>query len=192
MARRRIVGEIARLFEERGSSLYGGEQVTQLEHALQAAALAESCGADAATITAALLHDLGHLLHDLPEDAPDEGVDDVHEQLADEWLRGHFGPEVSEPVRMHVDAKRYLCAVEPAYQQSLSPPSVQSLMLQGGPYAAEQVQQFEQSPFFERAVQVRRWDDLAKVPGLETPALDHFLKYVEQVIADHSRVEAVL
>jgi [1-hydroxy-2-(trimethylamino)ethyl]phosphonate dioxygenase len=189
MFRPGVIGDLERLFDQRGTSLYGGEPVTQLEHALQAAMLAESSGADAAAITAALLHDVGHLLHDLPDDAPDEGVDDVHEQLAYEWLSRHFGPEVSEPVRMHVDAKRYLCAVEPAYQQSLSAPSVQSLMLQGGPYDSEQAHEFEGNPFCERAVQLRRWDDLAKVPGLTTPSLDHFLKYAEQLVAGECAVE---
>jgi phosphonate degradation associated HDIG domain protein len=190
MVRSAVVIEIERLFGERGASLYGGEQVTQLEHALQAATLAETSGADAATITAALLHDIGHLLHDLPDDAPDEGVDDVHEQLAERWLSCHFGPAVTEPVRLHVDAKRYLCAAEPGYQESLSPPSVQSLMLQGGPLSSEDARLFEQNPLFESVVQVRRWDDLAKVPGLETPDLDHFLEYVQQVVCKESPVEA--
>jgi phosphonate degradation associated HDIG domain protein len=190
MGHKEVVGEIARLFDERGSSQYGGEGVTQLEHALQAAALAEASGADAADIVAALLHDVGHLLHDLPEDAPDDGIDDVHERLAFEWLGDYFGPEVTEPVRMHVDAKRYLCTVEPAYQGSLSAPSLQSLMLQGGPYTVGQARQFEQSPFFARAVRVRRWDDLAKVAALETPSLGHFLQYVEQLAVADSPVEA--
>lgn len=175
-----IAGQIGRLFDERGGSMYGGEGVTQLEHALQAATLAETSGADSATIVAALLHDIGHLLHNLPDDAPDAGIDDVHERLAYEWLRQYFPPEVAEPVRMHVDAKRYLCGVEPAYQQTLSPPSVQSLMLQGGPYTPAESREFEQNSHFSAAVQVRRWDDLAKVPGFETSSLDHFLVYVAE------------
>jgi phosphonate degradation associated HDIG domain protein len=185
-----VVCEIERLFDERGSSLYGGEAVTQLEHALQAAALAESSGADAATIVAALLHDIGHLLHSLPEDAPDNGIDDVHEQLACQWLGNHFGPAVTEPVRLHVDAKRYLCAVDPEYQASLSGPSLQSLKLQGGPFSADQAQQFAQNPYFDRAVRLRRWDDLAKVPGLRTPGLEHFLSNVKQLCAAEATVEA--
>ena len=190
MNRPDVVDQIERLFAERGSSQYGGEDVTQLEHALQAAALAEASDADAATILAALLHDIGHLLHDLPDDAPDAGVDDVHEQLGFDWLRDHFGPEVTEPIRMHVDAKRYLCAVEPDYQRSLSPPSVQSLLLQGGPYTPIQVREFEQHPFFSRAVEVRRWDDLAKVPELATPDLAHFLSYVGPLAEADLSVEA--
>ena len=104
-----IVDEIQKLFEEHGGSLYGGEAVTQLEHALQAAMLAETEGASPALIAAALLHDIGHLLHNLPDDAPDADIDDVHEQLAHNLLCKNFGPEVTEPVRMHVEAKRYLC-----------------------------------------------------------------------------------
>jgi phosphonate degradation associated HDIG domain protein len=177
------------LFQRRGSSLYGGEAVTQLEHALQAALLAEADGADPALIVAALLHDVGHLLHEFPVDSPDHGVDDVHEQLACEWLRDYFGPEVTEPVRMHVDAKRYLCAVDPDYEASLSPPSRQSLMLQGGRYADAEARAFEGRPSFAEGIRLRRWDDRAKVPALKTPPLDHFLSYVEQVQLTRPSVE---
>lgn len=192
MSEHTIVNEIERLFAERGDSLYGGEGVTQLEHGLQAAMLAEDSGADAANIVAALLHDIGHLLHSLPDDAPDQGIDDVHERLGYDWLTRHFGPEVTEPVRMHVDAKRYLCAIEPGYIETLSPPSLQSLMLQGGPFNADQIEEFEANPHFRRAVVVRRWDDLAKMVGLATPPLAHFLPYVEQCNAAHRSCEATL
>jgi phosphonate degradation associated HDIG domain protein len=181
-----IVHNIKDLFETNGGSLYGGELVTQLEHALQAAMMAEDEGADAHLIAAALLHDIGHLLHDLPDDAPDDGIDDVHEQLAHKWLSGHFGPEVTEPVRLHVDAKRYLCAVEPDYWSSLSPVSQQSLELQGGVFSAEEAHEFEQSPYFEAGVRLRRWDDRAKVVGLDTPGLDHFLKFVHRALRSAS------
>jgi [1-hydroxy-2-(trimethylamino)ethyl]phosphonate dioxygenase len=173
-----ILDEIRRLFDRNGASLYGGEQVTQREHALQAATLAEASGADASLIAAALLHDVGHLLHDLPEDAPERGIDDVHEVLASNWLRRFFGPEVTEPVRMHVDAKRYLCTVEPAYHKALSATSLHSLELQGGALNAEETRTFEQNLYFREGVRLRRWDDAAKVAGLPTPELDHFLPYV--------------
>jgi phosphonate degradation associated HDIG domain protein len=174
----RIVDNIRGLFERNGASLYGGERVTQREHALQAATLAEASGADASLIAAALLHDVGHLLHDLPADAPERGVDDVHEVLASNWLRRFFGPELTEPVRMHVAAKRYLCAVEPAYRDTLSAASLHSLKLQGEAFSTEEVRAFEQNPFFREGVRLRRWDDAAKVAGLPTPDLDHFLHYV--------------
>jgi phosphonate degradation associated HDIG domain protein len=173
-----IVDEIRRLFEKNGASQYGGEAVTQLEHALQAATLAEADGADAELIAAALLHDIGHLLHDLPEDAPDDGIDDVHELRAHKWLREHFGPAVTEPIRLHVDAKRYLCALEPAYRATLSAPSLQSMELQGGAFRIDEARQFEQRPFCEQGTRLRRWDDLAKIAGRVTPNLDHFLSYV--------------
>src|SRR5262245_32648121 len=158
--------EILRIFRQRGGSQYGGEAVTQLEHALQAATFAASEGATPALVTAALIHDIGHLLHDLPEDAPDQGVDDRHETLAAAWLARRFAPAVVAPVAMHVAAKRYLCAVDADYYGQLSQPSVQSLALQGGPMALEEVQNFESRPFFQDAVRLRRWDDAAKIVGM--------------------------
>lgn len=187
---RDIVDDIRKLFERNGGSLYGGEAITQLEHALQAAMLAEADGADASLIVAALLHDIGHLLHDLPDDAPDDGVDDVHELLAYNWVRTHFGPEVTEPVRLHVDAKRYLCAVEPGYRTSLSPASQQSLQLQGGTFSAEEAREFENRPFFEQGLRLRKWDDLAKEVGLVTPSLSHFLSYITLVRRPRTAVAA--
>ena len=168
------------LFRDHGSSQYGHESVTQLQHALQTAYMAEQAGADAELIAASLLHDVGHLLHDLPDDAPDLGIDDRHEILGQKWLEAHFGPGVVEPVRMHVDAKRYLCAVEPSYYAQLSPPSIQSLALQGGPMNAEEIAAFERSPQHQRAVTLRRWDDLAKDPSLVTPTAELYAKYLDQ------------
>src|SRR5688500_9350391 len=146
MADGNLLDTIHELFARKGASLYGGEAVTQTEHALQAAMLAEKSGAPAAAIAAALLHDVGHLLHDLPDNIADLGGDDVHEQLGYDWLCEHFPPEVSEPVRNHVDAKRYLCAVDLEYFGTLSPASVQSLSLQGGPMTAEECRHFEANP----------------------------------------------
>ncbi|MDZ4659420.1 MAG: HD domain-containing protein [Bythopirellula sp.] len=186
-----LVDKIAKLFHERGSSLYGGEAVTQEEHALQAAMLAEENGDDAAGITAALLHDVGHLLHDLPSDAPDSGVDDVHEKLAYEWLSKYFGPDVCEPVRLHVAAKRYLCAVDLEYHDSLSEPSRQSLALQGGPFNEAEIQEFESHPYFEQSIRLRHWDDLAKIADLPTADLPHFLTYVAQMLRSSSKIEAL-
>ena len=174
--------EVLSLFRERGGSQYGGEAVTQLEHALQAATFAEREGATKALIAAALLHDVGHLLHVLPDDAPDHGVDDRHETLAAAWLAQRFGPPVVAPVAMHVAAKRYLCAVDPEYFRQLSPPSVQSLTLKGGPMTAVEVSQFETRPYFQDAVRLRRWDDAAKVVGMATPTLDHFARYLDLAV----------
>lgn len=175
--------QVRRLFTKRGDSQYGGEAVSQLEHGLQAAAMAEQEQASAQLIAAALLHDVGHLLHVLPDDAPDRGVDDLHEQLGADWLASRFPPAVLEPVRMHVAAKRYLCAAEPSYRQSLSPPSELSLQLQGGPMSDEECDAFRASPFFDDAIRLRRWDDLAKDPEMQTPPLEHFLEYVREAMA---------
>ncbi len=169
---------VVELFQSRGGSRYGGENVTQLEHALQAAHFAETEGASPELIVAALLHDIGHLLHDLPADAPDHGVDDRHENSGAAWLARHFGPGIVEPIKLHVVAKRYLCAVNSEYQQHLSPPSIQSLHLQGGPLSADEIRDFEAHRFFHEAVRLRRWDDAAKVVGLATPPLEHFIQYL--------------
>ena len=176
------VNEVLGLFHNHGASQYGSEAVSQLEHALQAAFFAERAGASAELIVAAMLHDCGHLLHDLPDDAPERGIDDYHELLAARWLSVRFPAAVVEPVRLHVAAKRYLCAVDESYQQQLSPPSVLSLQLQGGPMSAAEVQEFELLPHFAAAVDLRRWDDAAKVPQLKTPPLEHFTDYLRQVV----------
>jgi phosphonate degradation associated HDIG domain protein len=169
------------MFAQRGASNYGGEAVTQEQHALQAAYFAEKTGADAALITAALLHDVGHLLHDLPEDAPDHGIDDAHEELAARWLRGKFPASVVDPVQLHVTAKRYLCTTDPNYLKHLSAPSLQSLQLQGGLMSETEIQEFRSHPHFEAAVRLRRWDEAAKDPDLQTPSLEHFANYMRQV-----------
>ncbi|MFO0948607.1 MAG: HD domain-containing protein [Planctomycetota bacterium] len=172
---------ILELFESRGDSEYGGEAVTQLEHALQAATLAEQEGAAPELIVAALLHDVGHLLHDLPEDAPDEGVDDHHENAAGNYLRKLFPETVTEPIRLHVAAKRYLVATDGAYKQTLSRPSLVSLELQGGPMTAEEVVHFSENPHGAAAVRLRRWDDAAKIPQHPTPPLSHFVIHMRAV-----------
>ena len=106
--------------------------------------------------------------------AADHGIDTRHEHLGCAWLARYFPPEVTEPIRLHVPAKRYLCATDPKYIADLSPASQQSLRLQGGPFAAAEVKQFESHPHFRAAVELRRWDELAKVPGLEVAGLDHY------------------
>lgn len=177
----RVVNEILALFAARGDSGYGGEAVSQRAHALQAAHFARQAGAAPALVVAALLHDIGHLLHDLPDDAPDRGVDDRHEALAARWLAGRFGADVIEPVRLHVAAKRYLCAVEAGYHDALSPSSQTSLQLQGGPMSTDEAERFRASPHAEAAVTLRRSDDFAKVPELAVPGLAEYVPLIEQV-----------
>jgi phosphonate degradation associated HDIG domain protein len=161
-----VIDEILDLFQRRGGEAYFGEGVSILEHSLQTARLAENAHAEPHLLVAALLHDVGHLLHNMPEDIAEHGIDGRHEMVGEAWLRSRFGPDVSEPVKLHVDAKRYLCFVEPAYAAQLSPSSMQSLSLQGGPFTPDQARDFEQHPHFQDAVALRRWDDEAKLPHL--------------------------
>jgi phosphonate degradation associated HDIG domain protein len=177
-----LIQVIADLFARRGLEMYAGEPITQTEHALQAALQAEQSGADSALITAALLHDVGHLLHGLDEDCAEDGIDDKHEALGAEWLSRHFGFEVVEPVRLHVAAKRYLCAVDEDYFAQLSPASRLSLHLQGGPFTHAQARKFEEHPCFDAAIRLRRWDEQAKIPQLPTPPLERYLDYARTVM----------
>ena len=167
--------DIEHLFKERGGEQYSGEPVTQLQHALQTAALGEAEGASDALVTAALLHDLGHLLHDLGETPSLRGVDDVHQYRALPFLRGLFADEVLDAIKLHVDAKRYLCAARRGYHSALSADSKRSLLLQGGIFSAEEAARFIAQPGAADAVKLRLWDDQAKDENKETPPLSHFL-----------------
>ena len=178
-----VLLEIKRLFQERGASWYAGEEVTQLEHALQSAMLAERADASSSLIAAALLHDVGHLLDEEFADCAMAGIDDHHEARAAVWLKESFGPEVCDPIKMHVAAKRYRCAVDADYRDRLSSASQRSLELQGGPFNETQAEAFRKHRFFEESIRLREWDDKAKIPGLETPPLEHFLPYVEESLA---------
>ena len=168
--------DIEKLFAERGDERYGGEPVNQREHALQCALLAETAGADDELVTAALLHDLGHLLHDLGETPTLRGVDDLHQFRALPFLRGVFSDTVIDTIKLHVDAKRYLCAVRPGYFASLTDDSKRSLGLQGGIFNEGQAEAFITQHAAANAVRVRIWDDQAKVEGLATPPLAHYLE----------------
>lgn len=178
-----ILDEIFRLFRERGDAEYHGEAVSQSEHALQAAWAAEKAGAGSVLIAAALLHDLGHLLHELGEDAVERGTDDRHEERGAQFLASHFGPDVIEPLRLHVAAKRFLVATDATYLARLSAASQMSLRLQGGPFTPEEVEQFRLRPHAAAAVALRYWDEEAKVPKLPTPDLEHFRPHLEAALA---------
>jgi phosphonate degradation associated HDIG domain protein len=175
------IPDIGALFEAKGSRMYSGEPVTQLEHALQTAQLAEDSGADPALVVAALLHDLGHLVNDQGDTPTARGIDDVHQYVAIPFLRPLFGDDVLEPIRLHVDAKRYLCATRPAYYDALSADSKRSLALQGGVHAPAEAQMFIGQPGAARAVLLRQWDDEAKAAGRGTPPLEHFLAIARAV-----------
>jgi phosphonate degradation associated HDIG domain protein len=175
--------EVTRLMRKRGGEAYFGEPVSQLEHALQAAWFAAQSNSAPRLVAAALLHDIGHLLHNLGENVADQGVDTRHEEAGYNWLLARFGPEVAEPVRSHVAAKRYLCAVDPDYYALLSPASVQSMALQGGPFTEEQVREFERLPWYRDAVHLRHWDDAAKQPGLAVPVLEEYRALLDKLAA---------
>lgn len=178
---------IEQLFQERGAEEYHGESVSQLEHGLQAAMFAEHDGRPASWIIAALLHDIGHMLHGHGEDAAAQGIDDRHEDLGVRFLARAFGPDITEPIRLHVAAKRYLAATDTAYLGILSPASRRSLALQGGPMSPDEVTAFEREPHFTAATAIRVYDDRAKHVGLETPPFAYFRCYLEATIrADHS------
>lgn len=170
--------DLARLLTEKGNGRYGLHDVLQAQHALQAAWLAERDGRQPALITASLLHDVGHLVHDLGEDPAADGIDDRHEVVGHDYLARLFGPDVTEPVRLHVAAKRYLCAAESDYFSRLSADSVRSLALQGGPMSDAEQAAFLDNPHAQAAIQLRRYDEGAKVKDLVTPPVEHFLPYV--------------
>jgi phosphonate degradation associated HDIG domain protein len=186
------VDDISRLLAGKGQRQYGREAVSQLDHALQCAQLAEEHGETPETVTAALLHDLGHLLACEPQEhaaAPRER-DDLHQYIALPFLRGLLPPAVMEPIRLHVDAKRYLCFAEAAYWGTLSPASQRSLELQGGVYGEEEARRFMAQPFAAEAVRLRRYDDGAKDPARATPPLAHFMRVLETVVARHEATAA--
>ena len=172
--------DIERLFEERGGEQYSGEPVTQLQHALQAATLGEAEGASDALVTAALLHDLGHLLHDLGETPSMRGVDDAHQYRALPFLRGLLDDEVLDAIKLHVDAKRYLCATHSGYHHDLSADSKRSLLLQGGIFSAAEAAAFIVQAGAKDAVRLRLWDDLAKDGDKLTPPLGHFMQRAQR------------
>lgn len=166
------VDDVVALFERYAEHRYD-ESVSQLAHALQTAALAAADGADDALVAAALLHDVGHLL-EIAEQAGDDtpaDVDLAHEARGAAWLSSLFGPEVTAPIALHVQAKRYRCAVDPGELDRLSAGSRRSLALQGGPMDADEVAAFEANAGFAAAVALRGWDDGGKVVGLEMPPL---------------------
>jgi [1-hydroxy-2-(trimethylamino)ethyl]phosphonate dioxygenase len=178
--------EVIALMRARGDAAYFGEAVSQLEHALQTARRADQAGSPPELVVAALLHDVGHLLHDLPESVAEAGIDTCHETVGYKWILARFGSAVAEPVRDHVAAKRYLCKVDPGYLARLSPASQQSLQLQGGPFNDDEASRFESLPHYREAVMLRRWDDEAKVPGLTVPSIEEFRELL--VAAGHQGV----
>ena len=178
-----VLESIDRLFADKGAEHYG-EGVTQREHALQSALCAEAEGAPETLVVAALLHDVGHFLHPDAQAAADKGVSDRHEHIGAGWLAaGGFPPEVTEPIRLHVDAKRYLCRAEPDYQAELSLASRKSLEAQGGTFDDVDAAAFAARAHADAAIRLRRWDEAAKVVGKPTPDWAHYRDAAARVLA---------
>ncbi|HEX7892321.1 MAG TPA: phosphohydrolase [Ramlibacter sp.] len=173
------IPQIVRLYETEGAARYGNEAISQEQHALQCALLAQQADARPELVAAALLHDLGHLLYAGVPDAP-EG-DDLHEFRGLPFLRGEYPEAVLAPIRLHVAAKRFLCAMDSTYSDTLSPASRRSLELQGGPFSALEIEAFLREPHAMDAVALRQWDDLAKSPTRATPGWAHFGKVLREV-----------
>ena len=177
-----IVEFLGNLITEKGGESYLGEAVTMRDHMLQAAWQAENAGASDKVIAAALLHDIGHYVGEFGDDYIEKGLDNRHQLSGAKILENFFDIEVVQPVKLHVDAKRYLCAVDPDYLNELSDASIKTLALQGGPMNQAEVEEFESQPGYETAVQVRKYDDNAKDPYISTPSIEHYLKYVQKAL----------
>jgi phosphonate degradation associated HDIG domain protein len=162
----RVIDFILDLFAQQGATEYMGEAVTMSQHMEQTAACAVADGAPDSLVIAALLHDIGHFIGEHPIDALENGIDNDHENVGADYLQTHFPSSVSEPVRLHVAAKRYLCATDPAYRERLSNASINSLNVQGGPMSTVEIQAFEANPHHRAAVKLRTYDDDGKVAGL--------------------------
>jgi phosphonate degradation associated HDIG domain protein len=176
----RFLDEIFSAFAARGGDFYG-ENISQLEHALQCALLAAEEGAGEALIAAALLHDYGHLFERRGDAAELQHRDAHHESYGARALRRWFGPEVTGPIALHVAAKRYLCGAEPGYELALSPASRLSLELQGGRFSQGQCRHFEARTFAADAIRLRRWDDAGKVVGRTIPTLESYAPLLRRV-----------
>lgn len=183
--RETIVPFLAEIFRRRGAEEYLGEPVTIAEHMLQGAKLAEDDGAEDALVAAALLHDIGHFTSEFGTYSPDDIEDKHHDEAGAEVLAPFFPLVVTECVRLHVAAKRYLCATDPSYFGKLSSASVHTLSLQGGPMSDAEVAAFRKNPFHDEAVRVRIWDEGGKVPGMKTKPFRDYEPLLQRVVDAH-------
>lgn len=177
-----IVEAIIRMFATGRRRGYALDKMSHTEHAMQAALLAEEQGAPQSLVVAALVHDVGHFLEPWPRDIADLGTNHRHEELGAAWLARGFGPEVTEPVRLHVAAKRYLCAVDEDYLDTLSPSSLRSLELQSGPMGRSEADRFEREVYFDEALKLRRIDEAARQPGIALPDIQEFRGLLDSML----------
>jgi phosphonate degradation associated HDIG domain protein len=183
-----IVAFLGDIFQRRGGEEYLGEPVTMAEHMLQGAALAEKANMPERIIVAALLHDIGHFTSEFGTYHPGDTHDRHHEEAGAEVLEAFFPTVVTDCVRYHVAAKRYLCATKPEYFGRLSAASVHTLNLQGGPMSPEEVTEFERNPNLREIIEVRYLDDAGKHADMETPGFDHYAPMVQRVVDAHCGV----
>jgi phosphonate degradation associated HDIG domain protein len=181
-----IVEFIADIFERRGAESYLGEAVTMSQHMLQGAVLAEKDGASENLVAAALLHDIGHYTSEFGTLSLGDVRDNYHEEAGAAVLAPFFPPVITECVRLHVPAKRYLCATDPSYFGRLSDASKHTLSLQGGPMSRDEIAAFERNPYYREAVKVRIWDDGGKDPAMETPPFRYYMPLLQRVVARHA------
>lgn len=183
-----FVAELSDLFARLGDLRYG-ENVTQLEHALQTAHHAKADGAPPALIAAALLHDVGHMMQKAGENAADLGIDTRHEHISAGYLARAFGPEVTEPIRLHVAAKRYRVALDPTYLERLSKASLQSLALQGGPMSESEIELFLADPAANAALRLRGYDEAGKAPEAEVAGFETYCDLLRDLIEPANKTE---
>ncbi len=189
LTRETIVDFIVDIFERRGGEEYLGEPVTMAQHMLQGATLAEQAEAPEPLVIAALLHDIGHYTSEFGTFSMDDEKDRHHDDAGAEVLAPYFPPVITECVRLHVAAKRYLCATDPSYFGKLSPASVHSLNLQGGPMSDKEVSDFEANPFHREAVKVRIWDEGGKEPDMQTKSIREYAPMLQRVVDTHLQVQ---
>jgi phosphonate degradation associated HDIG domain protein len=182
VGRETVVGFLLDLFERRGAEEYMGERVSMARHMEQSAACAVADGAPDELIVAALLHDIGHFIGEFPIDALENGIDNLHEEVGAAFLQRYYPAAVSEPIRLHVAAKQYLCATDATYIDTLSAASVNSLRVQGGPMDKAQISEFEANAHHQDAVRVRRYDDDGKVAGLDIKPVASYRDKLESLL----------
>ena len=177
-----VVDLIEDIFLRRGAESYLGERVTMAQHMLQTAQCAEEAGADSAQIVSALLHDIGHYKNEIPESSLAKGVNNFHEEAGANFLEEYFPASVIEPVRQHVEAKRYLCAVRPEYFMRLSPASINTLNLQGGPMNEKEIEEFENNDYLDHCINLRYWDEKAKDPERKCASFSYYRSLIESLV----------
>ncbi len=189
LTRENIVAFIGDIFALRGGEEYLGEAVTMAQHMLQGATIAEQNGLPEEIIVGALLHDIGHFTSEFGTYHPDDTEDRHHEDAGEQVLAPFFPSVITDCVKYHVAAKRYLCATKPEYFSRLSPASVHTLELQGGPMTPNELAEFEQNPNLKEIIQVRFLDEAGKRADMETPGFEHFAPMVQRMVDKHMGAE---